>query len=105
MRLPVLIVFHRQHLVVDHEQVLGVVFLGGFCEIERAGDDGFAVDDDDFVVGNRVLGVDQGGDAGMRDEVSLGVVLAPLAPVQDRLDLHAALFRIDEGFRDGGRGE
>lgn len=38
MMLPVLPIFGRQSLVMDHEQVLRVLLLSGFGEVERAGE-------------------------------------------------------------------
>jgi hypothetical protein len=58
---PVLGVGLRQCLVVDDEQVLGVALLGALREVEAPGDDGLAVDDDDFVVGDGVPRVDPDG--------------------------------------------
>jgi hypothetical protein len=59
---------------MDHEQVLCVGRLRGFREVERAGHDDRAVDHDDLVVRNRVLGVDERRDASVREEVGLRVV-------------------------------
>ena len=56
---PVGGVFRGAFGIADHQQVLGVALIGGFGEIERAGERGLAVDDHDFVVSDGVLGVDE----------------------------------------------
>lgn len=71
---PVREVAGRQFRIMDHEQVLCVGRLRGFREVERAGHDDRAVDHDDLVVRNRVLGVDERRDASVREEVGLRVV-------------------------------
>ena len=37
MRLPVLFVLGSNSGILDHQQILSVIFLGGFGEVERAG--------------------------------------------------------------------
>ena len=68
MALPVFEVGFGQLLRTDDQEVLRVLFLGGLCEVERAGDDDRPVDEDDLVVGNGVLFVDVGRDAGIRQK-------------------------------------
>ena len=89
----------------DDEEVLGVLLLGGLREVERTGDDDRPVDDDDLVVGDGVLGVDIGGDAGVREKGRRRVLLRPLALVEDHFDLDPPLVRLEQGLGDRGGGE
>jgi len=98
--LPVFEVGFGQLLRADDQEVLRVLLLGGLCEIERAGDDDRTVDEDDLVVGNGVLFVDVGRDAGMRQKGRRRVPLGLLTLVEDRLDLYAAFVGLEERLRD-----
>ncbi len=79
MGVPVLGVPGSQFSAPDDEEVLGVVVLGPFGEIEGAREDHPGVDHHDAVVGELKLGVDPGGDARVREKVGGGVFLGPLA--------------------------
>ena len=46
-------------LTFEHEQVFRVFLLGLVREVETAGQDLMAIDDDDFVVSDGMLGVDE----------------------------------------------
>src|ERR1051326_324852 len=58
MSVPILSVALSQLRVVNDQQVLSVILLGGLGKIEGAGQDKVAVKDHDFVVSNGVGGVD-----------------------------------------------
>ncbi len=103
MRLPVGRVLAGQVLVADHEQVLGVVLLCGLGEVEAAGNDRLVVDDHDLVVCFGVLGVDPHGDSQVDEQVRRGILLRPLALVENHLNFDPPLVGIDQGFRDRGR--
>jgi hypothetical protein len=47
----------------NDQEILRVLLLGRFCEVKGAGDDGVLIDDHDLIVGDRVLGIDIGGDS------------------------------------------
>lgn len=89
---------------VDHQQVFSVAVLGLVGEVEAAGDDRLAVDQDDLVVGDRVLGVDIGGDSIGRDFARVGMFFQVAFVEHDR-DFHAAMVRIDQGMGDWLGGE
>ena len=67
--------FHQRSISLYHQQVLGVLLLGGLGEIERPGDQRLRVDDHDLVVGDGMLVVDVGRNTSVRDEVSGCVLL------------------------------
>src|SRR6266511_662425 len=63
--LPVLGILRCQRRTSCYLDVLRILLLGGLGVIERAADDDFPIDDDDLIVRNRMLGIDQGGNAGV----------------------------------------
>ena len=71
--LPVLGILRCQRRTSCYLDVLRILLLGGLGVIERAADDDFPIDDDDLIVRNRMLGIDQGGNAGVGQEVGGGV--------------------------------
>lgn len=91
--------------VVDHQQVLGILLLRGFGEIETSGDDSGFVDQHDLVVGDGVGGIDEGRNSFIGEEGGRGVPLRLLALVQNDLDIDSSLFCIDQRLGDRGRGE
>lgn len=101
MGLPVVRIFTGQLGVGNDEQVFGVALLRCFCEVEAARDDDVPVDHDDFVVGNRVRGVDEGRNAGVCEKGRGRILLRSLALVENHLHVHAALVRFQERFCDG----
>jgi hypothetical protein len=48
MVLSVLRIKGRQFLIMDNQQILGIVLLGSLCEIERPCNDGLLINDDIF---------------------------------------------------------
>ena len=58
-------------VAVEDQQVLGVGVLGGFGEVEAAGDEGSPVQDQDLVVGDGVVPVDPDRYAGVGPTKSL----------------------------------
>lgn len=99
---PVIPIELRQPLVLHDQYVLRVAFLGGFGEVETAGDDRIAVDHHYFVVGDGVGGIDGHRDARVFQVGGSCVLLATLTLVQDRLDLHAPVMGLLQRLRDGG---
>lgn len=92
-------------VVLNDEEVLGVAFLSGLREVERTGNDGPVVDEDNLVVGDGVAVVDEGGDALVEEEVEFAVVLGFLRFVEDDLAIDATFFRFEDGLGDRGRRE
>lgn len=72
-------VFSDDGEVVDEEDVLGVSFFGAFGEVEATGDKLAAVQDHHFVVGDGVVRVDEGGDAGVFQKIRGAVAVGALA--------------------------
>lgn len=103
---PVVKVQPGEFFRADDQQVLGIFLLGGLGEIEGAGNHNRPVDEDDLVVGDGVLAVDVGGDAGVPEKGERGVSLAPLTLVEDHLHLDPAPVRLEQsvGNRGGGEG-
>jgi hypothetical protein len=85
VRLPVLRILRRQRLVSDDQEVLRIFLLGGFREIETPRDEGLAVDDDDLVMGNGMLGINLRGYALVGQEIGRGVFFGALALIEDDL--------------------
>jgi hypothetical protein len=75
MRLPLLGVLRRQRFIPSDLDVLRMLVLGGLRVIERATDDDLPVDAGDFTMRNSVLGIDQGGNARVRQKVGRGVFI------------------------------
>ena len=100
MGLPVRGVLRCQFRAADHQQVLGVAGFRCLREIEAAGYDRGPVDHHDLVVGNRVLGVDEGRNARVQHEIRRRILFASLALVQNDLNLDAAFVGIDQGLGD-----
>ncbi len=100
MGVPVLGVPGSQVFTPDDQEVLGVVVLGPFGEIEGARDDHTRVDYHDVVVGDLMLGVDPGADTRVGEEVGGGVFLGPLALIEDHLDPHAPLVGVSGQIDD-----
>ena len=90
---------------MDDQEVLRVLLLGRLGEVERAGDHDRPVNEDDLVVGDSVLVVDVGRDAGVRQKGRRRVLLGLLALVENRLDFHAAPVGFEQGLGDRGGGE
>lgn len=105
MNLPVLDVPLGQGLIPNHQQVFGVLFLSRSGEIEGPGNNGFPIDNHDLVVGDSVGSVNQGWDSRMSQEIRRGILVPPLALIQDDLDLDPSLMGGQEGFSDRGRCE
>ena len=97
---PVIGVLPSQFRAAQNEQVFGVVFFGGRCEIEGAGDNGLAVHDHDLVVRDGVLRVNQRGDAFMRQKIGRRILGGHVAFVEDRAHVHAALVGVHQRSRD-----
>ena len=85
----VVILGEQVRVILDDQEVLGVAFLGGLGEVEGARDHRRAVDHHDLVVGDGVLRVEVGWNAGVIKERRARLLLGPLALVQDHADLHA----------------
>src|SRR4051812_14110871 len=77
-------------VILDDEEVLGVALLGGLGEVEGTGEHGLAVDEDDLVVGDRVLVVDEDGDVVVEEERRRAVVGGAVGLVEDDADLYSA---------------
>ena len=103
--MPVLRILTSQHRMLNHQHVLGIMLLSGPGEVEAARNHRITIDDHDLVVGDSVLGVDQGADACMGDEVGLAIFLGPLGFVQDHFDMDTTLMRIHQGFGNRFAGE
>src|SRR5882724_722889 len=72
MPIPVLRILCRQGWIADDQQVLGVLLLDGFGEVETSRDDDFAIDVHDLVMRNRVVGVNHRGHPLVRQEIGRG---------------------------------
>ena len=55
MLLPILYITLSQFPILNHEQVLRIIFLGSLGEIEGPGNHGLPVNDHDLVVGANVM--------------------------------------------------
>src|SRR5262249_29664599 len=91
--------------IVDQDQVLGIVLFGCLREIKAARYDRLPVNDHDFVVCNRVLGVDQHRHVCVFKKSRPRVTSARIALVQDDADIDTALPGINDGFCDWRRSE
>ena len=89
----------------NHQQVLRVAVLRLPREVERAGDDGAAVDDDHLVVCDRVLSVGPDGDVVVRQVRAAAELLTGRLPVEDRPDGDAAILSLGQRPGDLGAGE
>ena len=89
MVMPVGFVGSREGLVVQHQEILGVVLLGRRGEVERAGDDRLAINDHHLVVRDGMDRINAHRDPRMRQEIRFGIVLGALALIQDDLWLDA----------------
>ena len=96
MGVPVLDVLFGQDGVVDHQQILRVVLLRCFGEVEGTGEDYAVINDHDLVVGNRVLGVNERRDAAVLEEIGFRVFLCPLAMIQNYLRFNAVPMRVHQ---------
>ena len=57
MDLPILNILRSQSLIPDHQQVLRILFLCRLGEIEAPGDHNLPINDQDFIMGDGVGGV------------------------------------------------
>jgi hypothetical protein len=90
MDFPVGRVLGGQGRIAKEQHVLRMLLLSRLGEVEASRDDGFAVDDDDFVKGNGVFRVDHGRHALIGQKIGRGILLGALALVEDDLYLDAA---------------
>ena len=86
--------------VVNDQQVLGIAVFRIVCEVETAGDQRVAVDQHDFVVSNRMLGINVGLNSRMRQEIGGGILLGSLTLVEHHDHSHSALMGEFQGLRD-----
>ena len=105
MVFPVSDVLCGESGVADDEKVFGVIFLGGFGEVEGAGQNDCGIDDHDFVVSDGVFGVDEGGHAGMEEEIGGGIFFGALAFVEDDRVANVTTMGVNHGLSDWSRGE
>jgi hypothetical protein len=78
----------------DAAHILGVLVLRRLREVEAAGEDRLAIDDDHLVMGNRVVGVDHGRHPLVGQEVRRGIFLRALTLIEDDLHLDATLMGV-----------
>jgi hypothetical protein len=88
-------------LAVVFQEIFRVVFFRRLGEIERAGQDFLPVDDHDFIVGNRVSGVDKRRNSGIGHKISRRIFFAALAPVQNDLHFYPSPVSVNESLGDG----
>jgi len=88
--------------ILNDEQVFGILFLSGLREIKAPSDYGASIDHHHFVVGDRVLAVDETSDAGMGQEICRGISFGFLAAVQNHLDIDTSFPCVHQ--RSGNRG-
>ena len=69
VRVPILDILFSEDGVVDYQQVLRVMLLRRFGEVEGTGEHDGVVEDHDLVVGNGVLGINEGRDAIILEEI------------------------------------
>jgi hypothetical protein len=103
--LPVLDVLFDQDLVLDDRRVFSVLLLGRFGEIETPGYYGCPIDNHDFVMGDEMGSVYPGGNPGIHQKISRGILLPLLAFVEDDLYLDSSLVGVKESLGNGGRGK
>src|SRR4051794_28642620 len=89
----------------NHQQVLGVLFLGLGGEVETAGEEGLAVEKHDLVVSDGVMRVNERCQALFKEVGELGVGLLLVAVVENEVDVDAAQFGLDESLGNGPGGE
>jgi len=97
--------FEQIGLALDDEHVLGIFNFRLVREIEAAGNQHAAVDDNDFVVGDGVLSVDVRGQAVVNQVAQFGVRLLLVTLIEDDLDINASALGFDQGVGDGFGGE
>ncbi len=100
MNIPVFGVLGSQGRVVNDQQVFRVVFFRLLREIERAGQNGMTVDNNYFVVSDRMPVVDESRDAVVLRESRRGVFVGLVALVQNHLYVHAPLVCVRESLGD-----
>jgi hypothetical protein len=81
MRFPILGILGGKGLIADEQEVFRVFLLSRFGEVKASSDDGFAVNDDDFAMGNGVFRIDHGRHPLIRQEIGRRVLLRVLALV------------------------
>ena len=89
--------------VSNDKKILCVGFFCAAGEIETARDEREPVDEDHLVVRDGMLGIDQGGDAGVDEKVSRRILLCLLASIQDGENRDASIMCFDArcGYRFG----
>ena len=102
---PVVEVQFGELFRADDQQVLGILLLSGSGEIEGAGDHDRPVDEDDLVVGDGMLGINVGGDAGVHEKGERRVSLVLLTLVEDHLYLDPSPVCLEQGVGDRSGGE
>jgi len=100
MNVPIRHVLGSQGRVVNDQQVFRITFLRLHREIERAGQNGPGVDNNYFVVSDRMPGVDKCRNAVVLREGRSGVFVGLVVLVQNDLKLHSATMCVHEGLRD-----
>lgn len=103
--LPVVEIGFDEVFRADNEEVLCVLLLGGLGEVEGAGDHDRPVDKDDLVMGDSVLGIDIGRNAGIHQKSGRRVLPGLLTLIKDHFDLDPPLVRVEQGLCDRGGGE
>jgi len=87
-------------MVLDDEQVFGILRLRRLCEVERPRDDDLAVDYHDLVVRDRVNGINPGRNASMDQKGHAAITFRTLALVEDYPHVHTPVVGGLEGTGD-----
>ena len=90
---------------LDGKEVLGVVRLGGLREVEAACDDGFLIDDHDFVVSDGMLSIDEDFQPFLNASRHIGTQIDFVGLVEDELHFHATVMGINQSFDDRIKGK
>ena len=91
MDLPILKVAGSQCLVVVDHEIFRVVLLRGLGEIEGAGNNKLFVNDHDFVMSDRVLGINEGRDSLICQKISRGIFCGLITLIQDHFHMNSSL--------------
>jgi hypothetical protein len=99
------VALYQRLVSLQDQQVFGILLFCCQGKIKGSGNQGAAVNNKDFVVGNGMHRIDIGRDARVGDKIGRGVLCFTLAPVQDGFDPDPALAGIYEGLCDRRAGE
>lgn len=102
---PVAEITARQGGIVDNQEVLRVMLLRSFGEIERTCNHDMLVDHHDLIMRNRMSRIDERNDATIAKKGGRRILFRPLAFIENDLNPDAPTRGLYQGFGDGRGGE